>query len=77
MMAAEPISLEKRRPLKFNIIFKTKNKFFSEEKKFSKHDPPRHTHNYNVPGQGTTQWYCRRRGRSKKIENQKDLMQIK
>ena len=55
MMAAEPISLEKRRPLKFNIIFKTKNKFFSEEKKFSKHDPPRHTHNYNVPGQGTTQ----------------------
>lgn len=77
MMAVEPISWEKRRPLKFKIIFKTKNNFFSEEKKCSKHDPPHHTHCYNVAGQGTTQWYRRRRGRSKKIENQKDLMQIK
>ena len=33
MMAAEPISWEKRRPLKFKIIFKTKNNFFSKEKK--------------------------------------------
>ena len=32
MMAVEPISWEKRRPLKFKIIFKTKNNFFSEEK---------------------------------------------
>ena len=77
MMAVEPISWEKRRPLKFKIIFKTKNNFFSEEKKCSKHDLPHHTHCYNVAGQGTTQWYRRRRGRSKKIENQKDLMQIK
>ena len=39
----------KKRPLKFKIIFKTKKNFFSEE--CSKHDPPHHSHCYNVAGQ--------------------------
>ena len=67
----------KKGPLSLKSFLKLKASFSAKKKRCSKHDPPHDTHCYNVAGQGTTQWYCRRRGRSKKIENQKDLMQIK
>ena len=77
MMAAEPISLEKRRPLKFNIILKLKISFSVKKKNSVNMTHPAILITTMFLVKGLLSDTVEEEAGQKKRENQKDLMQIK